>query len=80
MELTGKDLIVYILENDLEDNVFFKDGKFVGFMTLDEAAIKFNVGKDTVLTWYILGMIEGVNIGKDVYILPTAENPIETIL
>jgi hypothetical protein len=42
--MTGRDLIVYILQNNLENEPVFKDGKFIGFMTEGEAAEKFDVG------------------------------------
>lgn len=29
--MTGKELILYILENNLEDSEIFKDGKFLDF-------------------------------------------------
>ena len=41
--MTGRDLIIYILENGLEDEPVFKDGKFIGFITTGEAAVQCNV-------------------------------------
>ena len=49
--MTGKELILYILENNLEDSEIFKDGRFLDFLTVSEAAVKFNVGEATVKTW-----------------------------
>ena len=46
--MTGKDLIIYILQNNLEDEVVLKEGFFVGFMDQNEAAVKFNVGVWTI--------------------------------
>ena len=46
--MTGRDLIIYILQNNLEDEEIFKDGKFIGFVTLNEAAVRLNVGVETV--------------------------------
>lgn len=66
--MTGRDLIMYILANGLEDEPVFKDGKLIGFMTVEEAAAKYNVGVATMRTWVGLGVIDGVKIGDVVYI------------
>ena len=58
--MTGRDLIVYILENNLEDEDIFKDGKLVGYITADELAKSFDVGMETVKVWIDQGMIDGV--------------------
>lgn len=57
--MTGRDLIVYILKNDLEDTDIFKNGKIYGFLTIKEAAAKLGVGTATILVWYALDEIEG---------------------
>lgn len=66
--MTGKDLIMYILKNNLEDEPVFKDGKFVGFSTVPEMAAKLGVGSATVETWASLGSIESVNVTGGIYI------------
>lgn len=71
--MTGKDLIMYILENNLENEPFIQNGKLVGFLTLEEAAVKFGVGTTTVSVWYKLGAIEGFNVGGNIYIFANAE-------
>ena len=38
--MTGKDLIVYILQNDLEDEVIFQNNRFIGFASEEELASK----------------------------------------
>lgn len=58
--MTGRELIVYILEHNLEDEDIFKDGKLVGYITADEVAKDFDVGMETVKVWIDQGMIEGV--------------------
>lgn len=65
--MTGRDLIIYILTNNLEDKEVVINGVFVGFMTEDEAALKFGVGISTVRTWHNLGMIKGFEVGGTVY-------------
>lgn len=67
--LTGRDLIVYILQNNLEDKpVFSEDGSLLGFMTVKETAVKFDVGVETVKTWIDMGCIPYIRIGTVVYI------------
>lgn len=75
-EMTGRDLITYILENKLEDEPVFKNGKPIGFMTVEEAAIKFGVGVSAVKTWFKLAIIDGVKLGDTVYIPANEESPI----
>ena len=58
--MTGRDLIVYILKNNLEDEDILKDGKLVGYITADEVAKTFDVGMETVKVWIDQGMIDGV--------------------
>ena len=74
--MTGRELIIYILQNDLENvDVFGKDGVFVGLMSAKEAAAKFEVGEATVKTWYYLGKIDGFEIGNDLYFLRNISDP-----
>lgn len=61
--MTGRELIIYILENGLEDEQVFEKGRFVGFLTLGEAAQKLGYGIETVKAMMELGMIENVNDG-----------------
>ena len=42
--MTGRELIIYILENHLEDEPVFKDGVFVGFVSIGKAAEEMNMG------------------------------------
>lgn len=73
--MTGRDLIVYILENKLEDEDIFKDGKLVGYITADEVAKTFDVGMETVKVWIDQGMIDGVIKLNSRFLIP--ENWIE---
>ena len=70
--MTGRDLIIYILENNLENEILFKDGKIPGLITIEEAALKFNVGFETVKLWFNLDILPGVEIGDSIYILANA--------
>ena len=66
--MTGRDLIIYILNNKLEDTLILDDGKIYGFMNAEEAALKFGVGISTIHIWFRMGFIPGFYIGKEIYI------------
>lgn len=71
--MTGRELIIYILENGLEDESVFRDGKFVGFLTVGEAAVKFETGEATIWAYCAMEMLDGCMIGGELYIPATAE-------
>lgn len=73
--MTGKDLIIYILENNLENEIVIKDGVFLWFMTEEEAAVKFNVGVSTIKAWYACGMLSGTKIGDRIYFMKNVRDP-----
>lgn len=45
---TGKDLVLYIIQNNLLDEPVVKDGNFIGFLSPMDAAVKKNVGPATI--------------------------------
>ena len=67
--MTGRELIVYIMQNHLEDEPVFKDGMFTGFIGEEEAAIRHGVGVATIRAWYECGMIRGFKIGDSLFFL-----------
>ena len=71
--MLGKDLIIYILQNNLENSPVFEDGKIIGFLTEEEAAVKFGVGTATIQIWVQLEFLDGVRIGDVLYIPANAE-------
>ena len=73
--MTGRDLIIYILQNNLEDTPIFKDGKLLGFMNVEEAAVKYEVGVATVKLWFRLGMLPAIVIGEEIYIPADTNKP-----
>ena len=76
--MTGRDLILYILENNLENEEVYKDGRLLGYMTIEEAAVKFNVGIETIKIWTaIFSDFEFVNIGNAIFIPITAKSPLK---
>lgn len=66
--MTGRELIVYILENGLEDEPVFNDGKFIGFVTAEQAAVKKHVGVATIEAWIDLRIVDGVDVKSGTYI------------
>lgn len=73
--MTGKELIMYILQNDLEDKLIFENDNFLDFMTVDKAAEKYNVGSSTVFTWVKLKVLPSITINGTFYIPKNAEDP-----
>ena len=63
--MTGREIIIFILENQLEDKSVFDSC----FESMDETAVRLGVGIATVDTWFRLGQIRGVVIGETTYIL-----------
>lgn len=56
------------MENKLEDAPLFNNGRFLGFLTVSEYAVKHDVGEETVRTWFDLGYIDGLLIYDELYI------------
>lgn len=77
--MTGRDLIIYILSNNLENESVFKDGKFVGYMTPREAAAKMNVGVATIYVWIAQGLLNCIVIGGVILIPANSESPSKDI-
>lgn len=73
--MTGRELIIYIMQNGLEDKEVFANDTFLDLMTVKDAAAKFEVGTFTIHIWYLRGYIHGVSIGDSVYIFKNAEDP-----
>lgn len=73
--MTGRELMLYILENHLEDEPIYKDGKLLGYMTEVEAAEKFGVGLSTIKVWVNQELLQGILIGATIYIPENSKNP-----
>ena len=70
--MTGKELIMYILRNDLVD----KDVLLLDlFIDSREAAAKFSVGVETIHAWYRMGKIKGHQIGECLFFNKDLEDP-----
>lgn len=66
--MTGRELIMYILKNGLENEPVSSGGRFLGFMTAEEAAVRFGVGVATIEAWVDYGWIMCIRIGDAMYI------------
>ena len=71
--MLGRDLIMYILQNNLENEPIFKDGSLLGMITADEAAIKLHVGLATIKAMYKLGHLDGVEINGNLYVVDNGD-------
>ena len=60
--MTGRDLIVYILTNHLEDEPVIKDGLPIGFVDINKAAARRQVGAATINAWINMGLIDSFEI------------------
>jgi len=72
--MTGRELIIHILNNNLEDEPIFKDGKLTGFKTIGEVAEELEVGAATVLTWLNLGYLDCIVLGSMIFIPENLNN------
>ena len=72
--MTGRELIIYILQNNLEDEEILKDGVFVGLISAEEFAAMCGVGPVTVKVWYELGVLDGITIGDTIFFFKHAKN------
>lgn len=75
--MTGRELIIYILENGLENEPVFKNGNFIGFSTIGEVAAKTNVGTATVHAWINQGRLNSVAVCDGIYIPANFKSPLE---
>lgn len=75
--MTGRDLIIYILNNNLENEPVFKNGKLLGFKTINEVAVENGVGCETVKVWTQLDMVPHINLIAPILIPATYISPLE---
>lgn len=65
--MTGRELMIYILEHGLE-NEPIEDVLSNAFLTEEQAAVKLEVGTETVRTLFNLNKLPGLKIGDTIYI------------
>lgn len=69
MQITGRELIMLILENKLENEVLLT------LLSEEELAVRFEVGVATIKAWTSLGRIHGWKIGDSLYFLKDTPDP-----
>lgn len=77
--MNGRDLIIYILANGLENEPVFKNGEFIGFVTPSKVAAKENVGTATVHAWMHQGRLESEAVTEGIYIPANYKSPTNCI-
>ena len=77
--MLGKDLIVFIIQNDLLFSPICEDGKLLGLLTVDEAAVKYSVGPATIQLWVNMKQLASVKIGNEIFILDNDKSPMEDL-
>ena len=68
--MTGRELIMYILENHLEDEPVFQNGTFVGYVSDVKFAEMLGVGVATVRAWIMMGRIKDAIMIDDAMFVP----------
>ena len=74
--MTGRDLILYILANNLEDEPVFEKGKFIGFVTTSDVAQQNNVGLATVHAGICQERLDSVAVTEGIYIPANYKSPL----
>lgn len=69
--MTGRELIMYILENHLEDEPVFQNGTFIGYVSDAKLAEMLGVGVATIHTWILLGHVKDAIMIGDTMFVPT---------
>jgi len=64
--MTGRELIIYILEHGLENKELF-DGGII--LTDEQKATELNTGVESVRVLYRLGTVPGFKIGNSIFFL-----------
>ena len=68
--MTGRELVMYILENHLEDEPVFQNGTFVGYVSDVKFAEILGVGVATVRAWIMMGRIKDAIMFGDAMFVP----------
>lgn len=68
-QITGRELIMLILENRAENEVFLT------LLSEEELAVQFKVGVATIRVWETLGKIHGLEIGDSLYFPKDTPDP-----
>ena len=77
--MTGRELILYILENGLENEPVFKNGVFIGFVTPEDVAVQTSVGTATVHAWIHQGRLQSEAVREGIYIPANFVSPLRIV-
>ena len=66
--MTGKELIIYILENDLGDSPVFEDNTFIGFVPAGRVAEELGIGLTSLWIKLELYDVDYIEVNGDVYL------------
>jgi hypothetical protein len=77
--MTGRELIIYILSNGLEDKPVYDGGRFIGYISEGEVAESLNVGVATIRAWINQGLMDCIVVGGMVYIPANFKSPLSNI-
>lgn len=75
--MTGRDLMIYILENGLEDVEMFSEGFSPLFITPEAAAVKWGCGPATIKAMIDIKKVSGVKHNSEYYVLANQPNPFD---
>lgn len=70
--MTGRDLIICILQNHLEDTEILTDSNHM-FLTVEEAAVKYGTGIATIKAMLDRNILKGMKIGDTYLVLNVDE-------
>lgn len=66
--MTGRELIIYILRNGLENEKILNNGRLLGLVTIEEAAEEFEVGVATIKAWIQMKQLSAINMDGKTYL------------
>ena len=66
--MTGREIMLYILEHDLYDVNVFEDLRYLGLYTIEQAAVKLETGVESIKSLCMLNLIETKVISGTTYI------------
>ena len=71
--MTGRELIIYILQNKLEDKTLLDEDRYLKLATEEEVAVRFDVSIPTIKAYQELGILNGIKSNNLLYFLKTTK-------
>ena len=72
--MSGRELIIYILKNNLEDEELFSEEFWARMPSPMTVAIRFDVGIATVNGWIMDGKLDVIKFNNKTYVTPDSLN------